>query len=598
MSNVAAPLLPKTAPFESEQIAVLNRVLGASTADQRQWLAGFLAGYAAATGNAALPAGAPSTAAEKRTAEPLTIVYATESGNSEALALKVQNLAKKRGFKPKVLDMGDAAPSDLLKAKNLLVIAATWGEGDPPQRAEPFYRTLMAEDAPRFEGIRFSVLALGDSSYVDFCLTGKKIDARLVELGAIRVADRVDCDLDFETPADGWIETALGVLQPAEGASAEIIPFDARASSDHLAEPPTWTAKNPYAAEIIEHVNLNGRWSQKETIHLELDLGESGIAYEPGDSLAIRPQNDPDLAKAILKTTGLAGEQALEARLIDEIDITTLSKPVMEAYQKLRPHDELRELLAGDGWRSFIADRQLIDLFSTFDAKLEPGELQGLLRPLAPRSYSIASSPLAHEGEAHLLVSAVRWQSHGLQRKGVASTYIAERIEKGGTLPVFLKPNKHFRLPADNGAPVIMVGPGTGVAPFRAFLHHRQALEAKGKNWLIFGDQTYTNDFLYQLEWQQLEKDGVLSRIDVAFSRDQPEKIYVQQRMWEARQELWAWLEEGACFYICGDASRMAKDVEAVLLKIIAEVGGHEGDKARAYLDEMNRTKRYQRDVY
>lgn len=598
MSNPAAPLLPKTAPFEGEQLAALNRALSVSTAEQRQWLAGFLAGYAAATGGAALPAGMPAPAAEKRAAEPLTILYATESGNSEGLALKIQALAKKRGFKPRAVDMGDVMPSDVAGAKNLLVIAATWGEGDPPQRAEPFYRALMEEGAPSFAGARFSVLALGDSSYVDFCLTGKKIDARLAELGAERVADRVDCDLDYEAPADAWTDTALDALKPAESASAEIIPFDARASADPLDEPPTWTAKNPYAAEITEHVNLNGRWSQKETIHLELDLGDSGMAYAPGDSLAIVPENDPVLAEAVLKSVGLAGDQAMEARLVRELDITTLSKPVMEAYQKLRPQTGLAQLLEGEGWREFIKDRQLVDLFTTFEERLEPAELQGLLRPLAPRSYSIASSPLAHEGEAHLLVSAVRWQSHGLDRKGVASTHIAERIKRGGSLPVFVKPNKHFRLPADNDAPVIMVGPGTGVAPFRAFLHQRQALEAKGRNWLVFGDQTYTNDFLYQLEWQQLEKDGVLSRIDVAFSRDQPEKIYVQHRLWEARHELFAWLQEGAHFYVCGDASRMAKDVEAMLLKVIGEEGGLSAEEARTYLDEMNRTKRYQRDVY
>jgi sulfite reductase (NADPH) flavoprotein alpha-component len=446
------------------------------------------------------------------------------------------------------------------------------------------------------------VLALGDSSYVNFCEVGRRIDQRLEELGGERIAARIDCDLDYEAPAAEWTGRALEELlrsaapepQAAAAARGEIIHVDFATTG--IASP--YGKANPFAAEITELVNLNGRYSGKETVHLELDLTGSGLIFEPGDSLGIVSENDPEMAAAVLAAVGLAGDRALATRLLGELDITALSRPVMEAYAKVNPAPALAELLEGDGWRGWLAGRQIVDLLEAFPCSLAPEQLAGLFRKLPPRLYSVASSQKALPDEAHLLLGAVRYRSHGRDRKGVASTYVAERLRAGDTLKVYVKPNKNFRLPEDPDRPVIMIGPGTGVAPFRAFLQERQATGAKGRNWLFFGDRNYTHDFLYQLDWQEMAKDGVLNRIDVAFSRDQPDKVYVQHRMWQRRAELWAWLEEGAQLYVCGDEKAMAKDVDAMLARIVADQSGRAPEAALAYLAELKRARRYQRDVY
>jgi sulfite reductase (NADPH) flavoprotein alpha-component len=593
------PILPETAPFPAEHIEVLNAVMAHASAEQRHWLSGFLAGYhAALTSPAALPAATP--AVEPRKKIPLTVLYGTDSGNAEGVADAARKAAAKQGFAARLVDMADTAPAEIARAEHLLVITSTWGEGDPPERAAPFYHALMADDAPRFEGVPFAVLALGDSSYVNFCETGRQIDARLEALGGKRIAPRVDCDLDYEAPAAAWTETALKELAdlappepgPNRPVRGEVINFPSAAAE------PLYGKANPFAAEITELVNLNGSRSGKETIHLELALAGSGLVFEPGDSLGIVAENRPDTVEAVLQAAGLAGDAGLAARLASDWDITTLSRPVMEAYAALNPAPGLAELLAGEGWRAWLPGRQLLDLLEAFPMALTPEQLTGLLRKLPPRLYSVASSLKAAPDEAHLLVGVVRYQSHGRERHGVASTFVAERLRAGDKLKVYVKPNKNFRLPDDPDRPVIMIGPGTGVAPFRAFLQERQAAGAKGRNWLFFGDRNYTHDFLYQLEWQELHKEGVLSAIDVAFSRDQPEKIYVQHRLWQRRQELFAWLEDGAHLYVCGDEKAMAKDVHATLAAIVADQGGRPAAAAEAYLADLKQQRRYQRDVY
>lgn len=602
MPASAALTIPSSAPFATGDIARLNDVFANSTAEQRAWLAGFLAGVQAANsdGRQLAPAAAPS--AKPAAAEPLTILYGTESGNSERLAANAQKAARKGGFKPRLLDMADASPAELAGAKNLLVIASTWGEGEPPQRAELFYRALLGDQAPKLENVRFAVLALGDSSYANFCETGRVIDERLAALGATRGADRVELDLDFEAGAADWTKRVLETFAPKPNGAA-----DARAGSvihvDFAGaeavrpedEAPTWSRANPYAAEIQAHVNLSGSRSSKEVVHLELSLDGAGLAYEPGDALSIVPENDPQTVEAVLAAAKIRPTPELERRLARELDVTTLSRPLLEALHKARPQKKLAKLLANDAWRSWLPGRQLVDVLEAFPSELSADELTGLLRQIPARAYSISSSPLAYPDEAHLLVGAVRYTSHDRGRQGVASTWVADRLAVGKSVPAFLRPNKHFRLPADGDVPLIMVGPGTGVAPFRAFLQHRREQGAKGRNWLIFGDRSYTQDFLYQLDWQELENDGVLTRMDVAFSRDQPEKIYVQHRLWEHRAELWRWLEEGARLYLCGDASAMAKDVHAMLLEIAADRGVKE---PAAWADELVRSGRYLRDTY
>jgi sulfite reductase (NADPH) flavoprotein alpha-component len=579
-------VLPQSAPFSREDVDILNRIVGASSATQRAWLSGFLAGLDAA-------AGAPvQAAAEPRKTEPLTILFASESGNCERLAGDVAKLARKAGFKPSLVDLAEADLATLPASKKVLVIAATWGEGEPPARATRVYNELMSDAAPRFEGVEFSVLALGDTAYADFCAIGKAIDARLEALGGKRAAPRVDCDLDFETPASGWMKSALDVLKPAQAEPAGNV-----VTLDFAARPAAEISRDPVAAEVVEHINLNSSRSDKETIHLALGFDGPALPYEPGDALDLYPENDPALVDAVLTASGLGADDHLRRSLIAERDITTLSTVTVERFTAATQHAGAKALLDGGTVKEWIRGRQLIDLFEAFPAALSPEQITGITRPLAPRAYSIASSRKEVEDEAHLLIAAVRYDSHGRARGGVASTFTADRLKKGAKMRVRLKPNRHFRLP-EADSDIIMVGPGTGIAPFRAFVQERRAVEAKGRNWLFFGDRRFTHDFLYQLEWQDALKDGALTRLDLAFSRDAPEKVYVQHRLWERRRDVVDWLDGGARFYVCGDANAMAKDVRAGLVKAFADVKALSPDAAEAEVVALERGHRYLQDVY
>jgi sulfite reductase (NADPH) flavoprotein alpha-component len=591
----ATPLLPRNAPFLPEEIDMLNKVVARTTPQQRSWLAGFFAGFEAAQGGGlaqAMPAARPRA--------PLTILYASESGNSEALASKAKKAAQKHGLDAKVFDMADADLALLAKAKNIVVIAATWGEGDPPARAVDFYQALMGDAAPRLDGARFAVLALGDTAYTQFCAVGKAIDARLEELGAVRAFDRVDLDLDYAKKAAEWTEGALAKLAPEDTqGSGTVVHVDfggavPQADDDE----PKYTTEHPLEAEISALVNLNGTGSTRETWHAEFAFDDPAFTYQPGDAIGLLPENDPRLVDELLQAVGLGSDAALLLKLQKSYDVTTLSRSFVENYAKLTGRADLKALLEGEAYPKFASDRQLIDLFLAYPEKLTPEQLTGLLRPLPGRLYSVASSIKAHPGEAHLLVGAVRWESHGRVRKGVSSTFLGERRKMGQTARIYVKPNRHYRLPPDGHTPIIMIGAGTGVAPYRAFLEERVAGGAKGKSWLFFGERNFTNDFLYQLEWQDYLASGDLTRIDVAFSRDQPEKIYVQHRLWERRSDINAWLQEGAHIYVCGDEKGMAKDVDATLVKILAEPLKGDQEAGRAKLKELTKAGRYQRDVY
>jgi sulfite reductase (NADPH) flavoprotein alpha-component len=581
--RATAPI-PKTAPFAEDEIDLLNRVVGGASATQRAWLAGFLAGLDVSAG-----ATANAPAAGAQAAEPLTILYASESGNAERLAADIAKAARKQGLRPTVIDMADLELADLGKARRLVIVASTWGEGEPPSRAQRAYADIMGEAAPRLDHVEFAVLALGDTAYAQFCAVGRALDERLAALGARRVVERVDCDLDFAEPAAEWIAAAVAKFAPpAEPGRGRVIEvdFSARPTSLDVVE-----------AEVIEHINLNSSRSDKETIHLELAFDREAPPHNPGDALDLYPENDPAEADEILRVAGLSGDEALRAELIRSRDITTLSLKTVESYAAAAGHRDVRELLDSGAARDWIVRRQLIDLLMQFPIALTAEQLRALTRPLAPRAYSIASSRREVGHEAHLLVGAVRYESHGRARKGVASSFVADRLRKGARVRVKLRPNRHFALPAPE-RDIIMVGPGTGIAPFRAFVQERRATGATGRNWLFFGDRHFTHDFLYQREWQDALADGVLTRMDVAFSRDTPDKIYVQHRLWERRRDLVEWLDNGASFYVCGDAKAMAKDVRATIVRAFADVRTMTEEAAEQSLRELERAGRYMQDVY
>ncbi|NBB78568.1 MAG: assimilatory sulfite reductase (NADPH) flavoprotein subunit [Verrucomicrobia bacterium] len=606
------PVVPNTAPLAPEQVASLNSFLQGLDADQLLWMEGFISGLRAAGGAGSPSAAAPAAAGAAPTPE-LTVLYGTESGNSEGLADLTAKAAKDAGFKARAVNMADTKVAKLKEIENLLVIVSTWGEGDPPETAVEFYETFMSDQAPKLENTRFSVLGLGDTSYDEFCKMGKDFDARLEALGARRVHDRVDCDVDYDDDFAKWHVAALNALETMAQPKAEagVATASATAAPAKPAAPVKYSRKNPFPAELSECVLLNGEGSAKETIHLEFSLEGSGLEYEAGDALAVVPHNDGDLVDDFIQTAHLdpeapvlikEQEYTLRDALTSQLDITSLSLPVMKRYNEIAKDPELEKLLDPAnkaGLQDYLFGREIIDLLHQFPAKeITADALVGIMRKLPPRLYSIASSPKAHPGEVHLTVGVVRYDAHGRQRKGVCSTYLSDRIAEGEKAEVFVTPNKHFKIPADNDTPIIMVGPGTGIAPFRAFIEERKAIGAQGKNWLFFGDQHYLTDFLYQTEWQEHLADGILHKLDVAFSRDQKKKVYVQDRMRENAKELYDWLEQGAYFYVCGDASRMATDVDVALHDIIEHQGKLSKDDAKAYVKKLKDEKRYLRDVY
>lgn len=576
------PLIPDTAPFSAEQ---------------RAWLNGFFAGMFSRAPGAAI---APVAAAAPLT--PLTILFGSQTGTAEGLAKKAAKEAGKRGFAASILDMAQTDSAKLAAEKNVLVIVSTYGEGEPPDSAKPLHRALGDEAALSLANIRFSVCALGDTNYTQFCQCGKDFDARFEKLGATRVLPRTDCDLDYEEPFTRWLDSALSALNAGTaGATAS-----ASAPASVASSPPdeettsTYSKKNPFPALLLASRNLNAPGSSKQVHHVEFSLEGSGLAYEAGDALGVFAQNCPDHVNDVLHALGCDGEEAVPA---PDGTTTSLRRALTELYDLGKPPAELIArygALANTSGGTAVAAHHVVDvILASPGVKLAPTDFVRVLKKLQPRLYSISSSPTAHVGQVHLTVGAVRYEKDGRARKGVCSTFLADRVQPGTTrVGVFVHSNKAFRPPANGDLPMIMVGPGTGIAPFRAFLHDRAARGAKGKNWLLFGDQRATTDFLYRAELSALQKSGVLSRLDTAFSRDQAEKIYVQHRMLEAADEMYAWLQAGAHFYVCGDASRMAKDVDAALHQVIERAGGKTAGQAADYVQALKTAKRYARDVY
>ncbi|MEM9724544.1 MAG: sulfite reductase subunit alpha [Pseudomonadota bacterium] len=583
------PYIPEDAPFSG---------------DQKAWLAGFLAGLHSRAAMPQAAGGAVAAAASPQTAPTLDILYGTQTGNAEIVATEAAEHARASGFAPRIQELDAVDMGALASMERAIVVVSTYGEGEMPDNAQIFWDNLSAETAPRLEQLSYGVLALGDTSYDLFCQAGKLIDMRFEQLGAKRLNARVDCDVEYEEMASAWVAETLPLAQDGE---AIIAPQAAPAAAAPAKS--GWTRKNPYPAPVLENRLLSGSKSQKEIRHFSLGLGDSGITYEAGDALGVVPVNRPDLVSAILTRLGakaedgVAGQDApLGELLAKRFEIMTPSRELIAAIAERADHDELSHV-AGNGDKeamtAFLWGRDTLDLLN-LNAKLavDPAEFLSWLKPLQHRAYSISSSPKAHPGEVHLTVAAVRWKAEGREHCGVASTYLADFTEEGGETPVFVSPNKSFRPPADDGAPMIMVGPGTGIAPFRAFLEERLARGASGRNWLFFGDQRRASDFIYEDEISELSNSGVLSRLDLAFSRDQKQKIYVQHRMRENGKALYAWLEEGGYFYVCGDATRMAKDVDAALHQIVQSEGGLSEEGAVEYVNTLKRDKRYLRDVY
>ncbi|KIN29102.1 MULTISPECIES: assimilatory sulfite reductase (NADPH) flavoprotein subunit [Bacillus] len=597
-------------PFNQEQAELLNRLLPTLTESQKIWLSGYLSAQSV---SAQETAGAPAAAVSAEAPAPavskeVTVLYGSQTGNAQGLAENAGKQLEQSGFQVTVSSMSDFKPNQLKKVNNLLIVVSTHGEGEPPDNALSFHEFLHGRRAPKLEDLRFSVLALGDSSYEFFCQTGKEFDQRLEELGGKRISPRVDCDLDYDEPAAEWLEGVLKGLNEAGGGSAAPAPAAASQTGES-----SYSRTNPFRAEVLENLNLNGRGSNKETRHVELSLEGSGLTYEPGDSLGVYPENDPELVELLLKEMNWDPEEIvtlnkqgdvrpLKEALISHYEITVLTKPLLEQAAQLTGNDELRELLAPgneENVKAYIEGRDLLDLVRDYGPfSVSAQEFVSILRKMPARLYSIASSLSANPDEVHLTIGAVRYDAHGRERKGVCSILCAERLQPGDTLPVYVQHNQNFKLPKDPETPIIMVGPGTGVAPFRSFMQEREETGAEGKAWMFFGDQRFVTDFLYQTEWQNWLKDGVLTKMDVAFSRDTEEKVYVQHRMLEHSAELFEWLQEGAAVYICGDEKHMAHDVHNTLLEIIEKEGNMSREEAEAYLADMQQQKRYQRDVY
>lgn len=585
----------------TQAIAGLNR-------DQLTWVSGYAAGMAAAQGGAVAPQLAAPVAAAGN-APVLTILYGSQTGNAKGVAQQFQAQAEAAGYTSKLISMADYKPRQIKAETHVAVFVSTHGEGDAPDDAVEFHEFLGGKKAPKLDGLKYAVLGLGDSSYEFFCQTGKDFDERLGKLGGSAVVARQDCDVDYEESAKSWGEQLIAALKddfagaPA-GAAVAVQSGSAVAGSAEQ----TYTKKAPFAATLIESQKITGRDSVKDIRHVEISLEDSGIQYRAGDALGVWFKNAPALVEEMLSLTGLSGSEEVKVAdatttiadaLAGKLELTLSYPTFVKAYQQATGSDALAALIEDPAQlRTYLAERQIIDIVREHPAKVDAQVLADALRPLTPRLYSIASSQDEVEDEVHLTIAHVDYEAFGKRHQGGASGFLCERLEEGAEVEVYIEKNDNFRLPENPDTPVIMVGPGTGIAPFRAFMQERDAQGADGKNWLFFGNPNFTQDFLYQVEWQGYVKSGLVDKITLAFSRDQKEKIYVQHRLIENGKDVFEWLEAGAHFYVCGDATHMAKDVEAALLSIIQQHGGKSEDDAKEYLVAMRKAKRYQKDVY
>lgn len=598
-----ASLTAQASPLSAQQIKDLQSLVSQLNPIQQAWVSGYLAAAAQLAGTQL-----PAAVQQSNESAVLTILYGSQTGNAKAVANKIKVAAEQQGIAVKLADIGSYKTTALAKEKYLLIVTSTYGEGEPPESAVAFHKFLFSKKAPKLDGLKYAILGLGDTSYEFFCKTAIDFDEQLAALGAKRLHARADLDVDYAAQAASWTETAVLAFAPelkqASG-SAQVIAWPgATATAGHDS---AYHKDTPFAAELSVNQKITGRDSTKDVRHIEISLADSGITYQPGDALGVYFLNDDKAVEAILTATGLDGSTevqlagqtlALKTALTEQLELTQSYPSFVEKYAQATANSELLELVKDKvALRQYLENRQTLDVILQNPAPLTAQQLVDALRKQQPRLYSIASSQAEVGDEVHLTVGVVRYDAFGATHLGGASGFLAERLEEGAVVKVFVEHNDNFRLP-DHETPVIMIGPGTGIAPFRAFLQERDQAGATGQNWLFFGNPHFTQDFLYQVELQDYLKRGVLSKLDVAFSRDQAQKIYVQDKLRLKAEELWTWLQQGAYLYICGDGNKMAKDVHQALLDIAQQQGGFSVEQAEQYFDDLRQAKRYQKDVY
>ena len=590
-------------PLNPEQLARLQAATGDFSTTQMAWLSGYFWGMVnQMPGAAAVSAPAPAEATT------ITLLSASQTGNARRLAEQLRDDLLAAKLSVNLVNAGDYKFKQIAQEKLLVVVTSTQGEGEPPEEAVALHKFLMSKKAPKLEGTAFAVFGLGDTSYEFFSQAGKDFDGKLAEMGGERLLDRVDADVDYAADAEKWRKQIVEILKArAPDQSSAAAAVSATGSVNELSTSP-YTKEEPLTASLAVNQKITGRNSDKDVRHIEIDLGDSGLRYQPGDALGVWFENDPALVQELVELLWLKGDESvtvngqtlpLAEALQKHFELTVNTPQIVEQYGKLCRDETLLGLISEKPrLQHYAQNTPIVDMVRLAPVELTAEQLTGLLRPLTPRLYSIASSQAESESEVHITVGAVRYEIDGRERAGGASSFLADRLEEDGDLRIFIEHNDNFRLPANPETPVIMIGPGTGIAPFRAFMQQRDNEGAGGKNWLFFGNPHFTEDFLYQVEWQRYVKDGLLTNIDLAWSRDQQQKVYVQDKIRAKGAEVWRWIKQGAHIYVCGDANRMAKDVEQVLLEVVAEHGGMDLETADEFLSELRIERRYQRDVY
>ena len=583
------------------------------SATQLAWLSGYCwarsqNGQAAAVGSAVASASTVA-AAPAAVARKITVLSASQTGNARRVAEQLLVQLQEASLDAQLMAAGDYKAKNIASEDILLIVASTQGEGEPAEEAVSLHKFLHGKKAPQLAQLSYAVLGLGDTSYPNFCQAGKDFDAALEKLGATRLAERVDCDLDFQAASEAWRTQVAGVVQQLAAASAAPAADAAPSASSSVVAEQHYSKENPYSATLSVSQKITANDANKDVRHIEIDLADSGIHYAAGDALGVWFSNDEALVAEVLGLAGLSGDEtvslangqslSIKEALTFHDELTQNTPQFIKGYAELSQNAALLQLIQDTTALQAAVDcTPIAGILHDYPHAISAEQLHGLLRPLTPRMYSIASAQAEVETEVHLTVGRVAYEHHGQAYTGGASGFLSDRVEEGGEIKVFVEPNKNFRLPENGDTPIIMIGAGTGVAPFRAFIQQRDNNGDAGLNWLVFGNQKFTDDFLYQAEWLQYRKNGLLNKVSTAWSRQGKEKVYVQHKLRENAADVWQWLQNGAHVYVCGDALKMAKDVEQALLDIIAEHGNMSLDDADEYLSELRENKRYQRDVY